>query len=408
MRSETVDALKELIAAVEGAETVPSHASPYVDWQELYASDQGGEEWLAWPIIPARRQAVIYAPAKAGKSLILLDIVASVASGKPILGQDNKAGKRHVLYLDYEMTGSDLLERLEEMGYEPADLTHLHYALLPIIPALNTPDGAKVVREMAAECEAELVVVDTLSRAVEGDVFHPTVVGDFYKWTGLCLKADGRALVRLDHEGKDASKGMIGSSMKATDVDLVWHLKRTDDGLRLTRKYTRIMWGEEEVDVAIKRDPLRHTIAPRGWAEGTGKVVELLDRLGIPDDASTRVAGSALREAGEKATNAALRDAVRRRRERVDLEDLVGGAEVCRNGLGTLYPQGGSAHLPAQEEKHALTSPAHPSAHLGTPTPSTVPSEPLSKSGTPAQDHSLARSEEPIEDLISAFFEDDD
>lgn len=380
--------------------------SPYVDWHDLYNSDHGDEEWLAWPVIPARRQVVVYAPAKAGKSLVVLDIAASVASGKPVLGQENNAGKRHVLYLDYEMTGSDLLERLVEMGYEPEDLTHLHYALLPIIPALNTPEGAKVVREMAAECKAELVVIDTLSRAVDGDINSPGTVSDFYKWTGIALKADGVALARLDHEGKDSTRGMIGSSMKATDVDMVWHLKKTDDGLLLTRKATRIMWGEDEVAVTVKRDPLRHIIAPRGWAAGTGKIVEQLDALNLPDDVSVRKAKQALSGADITVGRDALADACRRRRERSGLEALInqhsGVPDPRRNtsidtSIGT--PHG----TPAE---NAVTRAEHLTEHHGTPDSSGVPSGSPSIEGNSGQDHPRTSETDDVEDEISGFLEE--
>lgn len=385
MNDEAVQALKELLAVVEVAGIALVHPrSRYVDWDELYSSDHNTEDWIAEPLFPAGRQCVVYAPAKAGKSLIVLDVVTSVAAGKPILGRNNKAGRRHVLYLDYEMTGADLLERLTEMGYEPGDLTHLHYALLPIIPALNTPDGAKIVREMAAECDAELVVIDTLSRAVEGDINAPNTVSDFYTWTGLALKADGRALVRLDHEGKDAAKGMIGSSMKATDVDLVWHLKRMDDGLLLTRKYTRIMWGEESVSVTVKRDPLRHVIGPRLEAAGTSEYVLRLDELGLSASISVREATAALRAAGGTVSNEPLRDALRRRRDREGVDAYVNQHSAVPKSVRhtSIDTANGTAHGTAPE--NALTCTAQQTAQHGTADLSGVPSVRLPRDGTPA------------------------
>lgn len=384
MNEDAVQALKELLAAVEHAGAILEHpATLYVDWDELYNTDHGDERWLAWPLIPVGRQIVIYSPAKAGKSLVMLDVAASIASGKPILGQPNHAGRRHVLYLDYEMTGADLLERLIEMGYEPEELTHLHYALLPIIPALNTPEGAKVVREMAAGCEAELVIVDTLSRAVEGDINSPGPVTEFYRFTGLALKADGRALARLDHEGKDASKGMIGSSMKNTDIDIVWHLKKTDDGLLLTRKWTRIMWGEESVSVTVKRDPLQHVIGPRCNAAGTGKAVTEMDGLGLPHDISVRKAKAALEAAGHSNGRDALSDAVRQRKERGRVEGFIHRPQSVpstpRNTL--IDTPGGTSN--GTTPHNTVTSMEHSTEHLGTPPPSSVPCGPLSKSGTP-------------------------
>ena len=50
------------------------------------------------------------------------------------------------------MTPDDLDERLREMGYGPgSDLSNLHYATLPSLPPLDTPEGGKAVAEPAAE-----------------------------------------------------------------------------------------------------------------------------------------------------------------------------------------------------------------------------------------------------------------
>jgi hypothetical protein len=49
--------------------------------------DHADEEWLAYPIIPKGRAIALYAPAKAGKSTIVLAVAAAVATGRRVLGQ---------------------------------------------------------------------------------------------------------------------------------------------------------------------------------------------------------------------------------------------------------------------------------------------------------------------------------
>ena len=48
--------------------------------------DFDDEPWLIEPIIPAYSAIALYAAGKTGKSLLILDLVAAAASGRPILG----------------------------------------------------------------------------------------------------------------------------------------------------------------------------------------------------------------------------------------------------------------------------------------------------------------------------------
>ena len=57
-----------------------------VPWPELWGIDPSGEDWCFEPILPRGRQAGVFSPAGAGKSLLLLDVAAAKSSGRPILG----------------------------------------------------------------------------------------------------------------------------------------------------------------------------------------------------------------------------------------------------------------------------------------------------------------------------------
>jgi hypothetical protein len=312
----------------------PTLKAILINWSEFWQQDYSDEQWLAWPLLPKGRQVVIYAPAKAGKSLLILDVVAALATGGDILGQKNMAGPVDVLYLDYEMTPADLYERMDEMGYGPhSDLSHLHYASLPILPPLNTPEGARAVRELAQGVGAQLVVVDTLSRAVEGDSNHQDTVNEFYKWTGLCLKADGVALCRVDHAGKDLEKGQIGSSAKTFDVDVVWQLTKSEENARVVKRtHTRVGWVPDVVNVTIHENPLRHKVESRGFVAGSQECVDLLRSLGHGPGVSTRDAQRALRDAGQPRARRVVVDACRHLRDQLGLEALVNQHDKVENG----------------------------------------------------------------------------
>ena len=216
-----------------------------INWVDFWNQSFPAEDWLIKPIIPRNQLVVIYAPGGTGKSLLALYIAAALATGRNIFGHDNQP--INILYMDYEMQQAQLHERLTAMGYnKDTDLTKLHYASLPPIASLDKPEGAKQICDLARTCQAELVIIDTFSRAVEGAENDADTVRNFYRWTALNLKQEGRALLRIDHAGKDLGKGARGSSAKNDDVDLVWQMVRSNDEIKLTATKKRHTWIRDQ------------------------------------------------------------------------------------------------------------------------------------------------------------------
>ena len=222
-----------------------------INWQDFWTQSFPEEDWLIKPLIPRNQLVVIFAPGGTGKSLLALYIAAGLATGRNIFGIEHQPVS--ILYMDYEMQQAQLYERLTAMGYgKDTDLTRLHYASLPPIASLDTPAGAKEVCDLARTCQAELVIIDTFSRAVEGAENDADTVRNFYRWTALNLKQEGRALLRIDHAGKDLKKGARGTSAKNDDVDLVWQMTRAGDEVRLVPTKKRHTWINP-VDLQVRK-----------------------------------------------------------------------------------------------------------------------------------------------------------
>ncbi len=222
-----------------------------INWQEFWTQSFPEEDWLIKPLIPRNQLVVIFAPGGTGKSLLALYIAAGLATGRNIFGIEHQPIS--VLYMDYEMQQAQLYERLTAMGYNAdTNLTRLHYASLPPIASLDTPEGAKEVCDLARACQAELVIIDTFSRAVEGAENDADTVRNFYRWTALKLKTEGRSLLRIDHAGKDLKKGARGTSAKNDDVDLVWQMTRAGDEVRLVPTKKRHTWINP-VDLQVRK-----------------------------------------------------------------------------------------------------------------------------------------------------------
>lgn len=290
--------------------------TPPIDWAAFWAQDSPEQDWLIEPIVPAGRQVAVFSRAKTGKSLLALDVAAALATGAPILGL-RPVQPATTVYIDLEMTDADLRERLEDLGYGPeSDLSRLVYYQLPSLPPLDTELGGQVLQAIVDRHHAALVVIDTMARAVTGDENNADTYRDFYRHAGRRLKAQGVALLRLDHAGKDPALGQRGSSAKADDLDVVFSMTAEgDEGFRLTRTHSRVPWVPPKVELIRHTEPLRHVLTSGLWPESTKEVAALLDELHVPLDVTYHHANQSLRDAGQGRRKHVVLAALKWRRE---------------------------------------------------------------------------------------------
>lgn len=281
-----------------------------IDWGMFWTREHTGEDWLVHPILPRGRQVALWARHKTGKSLITLEVAAALATGRPCLSQQAQEPVS-VIYLDMEMTEDDLHERLSDMGYGPeTDLDNLHYYLLPSLPPLDTHEGGRVLHGLVVAHAATCVVLDTMARVVAGDENNADTYRDFYRCTGMALKAIGVSVLRLDHGGKDATRGQRGSSSKGDDVDVVWQLRPIDGGLQLIRDVSRMAWVPEKVALLRMSDPLRHEVTLGGGVPpGTKDAAIQMTQMGITSTMAQTAAIRTFRAQGGVGDNAVLRKA---------------------------------------------------------------------------------------------------
>lgn len=264
-----------------------------IDWHELWA-DETEDEWLLPPLIPARRLVALFSKPKAGKSLLMLELAVLVSQGRDrapdtratgarALGADLGAPRR-VLYVDFENDPrGDVRSRLQAMGYGPDDLTNLVLLSFPRMAYLDTYMGGQQLLAIAKAYGVDLVVIDTISRAVGGEENANDTWLGFYRNTGMPLKDAGVACIRLDHTGKDEGKGMRGGSAKYGDVDAVWQLTQISDTvLRLVCTDNRLPIAQKVLDLKRQLNPLRHVVDTNGTGTAVDQAVAALDALGFP------------------------------------------------------------------------------------------------------------------------------
>lgn len=307
-------------------------ALPLLDWETLWDDDED-EEWILEPLIPARRMIALYSPPKVGKSLLVLELAAAIATGRDVLGATPDR-PRKVLYVDFENDPrGDIRPRLQAMGYTPQDLKNLAYLSFPRLAALDDERGAQELLAAVTVYGAELVVIDTVSRAVGGEENENDTWLRFYRHTGLRLKQAGVACVRLDHTGKDVEKGQRGGSAKAGDADAIWRMQHVSGNTySLTCEAHRLPIPQTVLTFERMELPHLHSSLKGGsreaWEAKVEEIVTALDSTGLDVDAGRDKARAALRTTGVQARDTALSAAVKRRKNRASLVELRERYEV--------------------------------------------------------------------------------
>jgi len=286
-----------------------------IDWSEFWNEDLTARDYALDPLAPRGRPVTVISKAKEGKSELVLWCTVQRALGRKALAQP--AGDPvEVLYVDHEMTATDIQERLTDMGIdEDSDLTHLHYVLMPAAAKLDTKAGGAALVEHVDRTGAQVVVIDTASKVVEGDENDAPTWTNYWDHTGKPLHGRGVTVIVLDHSGHTSTRAR-GSSAKQAVFDVIWELTRQTDGVSLKATHRRVSWVPQQVAFARKEDPVRYEANnPSLWPVGIEDAVAKLDDAGVPIGATVREARKVLRDAGISLQTAHLSAALKWRRD---------------------------------------------------------------------------------------------
>ena len=253
------------------------------------------------------------------------------------------------------MTQPDLQERLHSLGYDQPDSTlKQHLALLPAITLAiirhcrrrTTSPQRSPQRQRATRRHRHLI------RTVSGEENSADMIKNFNRYAGTPLKAAGIALLRIDHAGKDLTRGQRGTSAKRDDVDVVWLLRPASGNLpgktmlTLKREVARIDWIQQDIDITRNEGPpLTHTVPTVSELSiGDTEIVNYLQDQGLwCHNITVRAARQALNRSTFTAKNQRLFHIVKWVRQYGDpqghlkLEETTGG----KHGLSSRRERGG-------------------------------------------------------------------
>jgi hypothetical protein len=249
---------------VDPAAAAPKRELKIVPFRELLEPDLTRRA-LVKDILSRDAIALMIGPAGCGKTFLALDIALHVAAGRAWFAKRVEAGR--VVYVAAEAGASirnrvaawaraRLSESEESVSFEavvsPVDLCH---AEVGDVDAL-----------VAAIGEADLVIIDTVSRALAGGNENgPDDMGAFVAAMDAIRAKLGCAILAVHHIGKDATRGGRGHSLLHCAVDTEIEVEKRDDvsvatltkqrdgpsGIEIAFKIKQVDLGEDEHGEAV-------------------------------------------------------------------------------------------------------------------------------------------------------------
>jgi hypothetical protein len=189
-------------------------------------------------LIDALSMVIMYGASGSCKTFVMLDLAFHIAAGLDWHGRKTRKGL--VAYIAAE-GGRGILKRVAALKkkYEVEDVA---LAIIPCpINLLNSKPDLDALVALIREAEAyygeacQMVVVDTLSRAISGgDENASTDMGGFVRNVDRLREQTKAALAIVHHSGKDAARGARGHSLlrAATDTEI----EIADRTLRVTKQ----------------------------------------------------------------------------------------------------------------------------------------------------------------------------
>lgn len=211
-----------------------------------------------------------------GKSLLMLDVAMALASGQSVLGHP-EVDPMSVLYIDMENPIAEVCTRRDSLGYLADSLDRLTYYHMPDLPPLDTKMSEQYIEALVQKHLPDLVIFDTISKLVAGEESKSDTWQDLYKHSLVPLRRADCAVIILDHQGHDATRGARGSSAKRDNVDLQWIQTSKGNLITLKRDKCRTLHETEMLKIRRGGTPLRHVVE----GDPVQECIGFLDSIGF-------------------------------------------------------------------------------------------------------------------------------
>lgn len=250
------------------------------------------DEYLIDQFIPYPGRVLLIGPPKEGKSFLGLQLGLAVAKGEPFMGRKSKASK--VLYLQYDTPHKIWMKRAEKVRKHGLSF-HPNFVMLdPSDPSYKkkldlrtNQEDIQYVKDVMAEVQPKLVIIDTLRKIFSGDENSSDVGQEVFN--NLNEIFEKQAVVYIHHTHKLSPPpgqkiqarikpvdALRGSSFYSGEVEAVYlllgnHLisdSRVDQSSEEKLEWDKItlQWKFPDADKSLKHmDKLKEIYASRQW-----------------------------------------------------------------------------------------------------------------------------------------------
>jgi putative DNA primase/helicase len=218
-------------------------------------------ELLLEPWLPRPSLCMIHAQRGGGKTWLALAVGKALANGESLLSWPCPKYAR-VLYVDGELPGSFLQERIGKFRQSPPGCFHVlcrdaYLLKKQAMPNLGDAQGRAELDRIINEIHPDVVILDSLSTLVRSGVENEAESwAPIQDWL-LTQRWDGRTVIQVHHEGKGGKPR--GSSKREDVLDTMIGLRKKDDQctedesvFELTFTKARDFFGDDAAPMLIK------------------------------------------------------------------------------------------------------------------------------------------------------------
>ena len=287
--SDVNDVLWQRLTEAEKAELLtkyaarnPATATPLIveSFAALVSQDFPPQRFLVDGLIPAGQLVMLGGRGKAGKSWLILQLIAAVDRGQPFLGRATQHGR--VLYLALEDGRRRLNQRPRIMNWQPSPRVDIGFKVDKFD---SGGQGLAHIRDAIAAASYDLVVIDTLVKTLSGsaDENNNTEMGAICNDLADMSHDSGACILIVHHTSKQTVENPFDALRGASAIRDAY-----DVGMMLVRKH-----GEKEAtlytearDFDVQDVTIRQVEGGAGWeyvGDAAAGVAIRAGRVGVQD-----------------------------------------------------------------------------------------------------------------------------
>ncbi len=205
------------------------------------------QRWIIHGVLPASGFAAVYGPSGSGKSFLVLDMCAAIASGVEWFGRRVHTAPVTCVCLEGE-AGLGKRVKAWNVRHQRKLPDRLHFVTQPL--DLREPDAVAdlCAAVLAAGGRGGLLVIDTLNRAAPGtDENSSSDMGELIAACNELQRVIGGVVLVVHHTGKDGTKGLRGHSSLLASLDVSIEVSRSD-----AKRHWSVAKSKDDADGAAR------------------------------------------------------------------------------------------------------------------------------------------------------------